>query len=195
MLNEARTKFAMIHWEAVRAKDLTDRYEKLIEIWGIEGNLGEVLEIGTGPRGGVLPFVRGSRKVGLDPLYEEYKVRGLLIEFPNIEYREGCIEKIAWDDQFDTVLTANTLDHGESDFRSLRNIARLLKLGGQLFLHVHLRRLDQLNVGHDHILTLEQYEDQIVSNGFKEEWRRIYETDPLAPIEGRYKTLVSCLRR
>lgn len=194
-LSKIKTALELEYWKSVKKIDFSVRYKKLLNIWGISKDLGEVLEIGTGPRGGVLPFVKGKKKLGLDPLYIEFKTNDLLTKFPDIKYQVGCIENITLKDTFDTILTSDSLDHGKSNFRSFGKITTLLKPGGRLFLHVHLRKPEQLNQGHDHALTLKQYYTNATANDLKELWQHIYETDPLDSTHNPYKTLVSCLEK
>jgi len=199
LISEAKTQFELEWWhtaEAKRGAATRQRRIALLKLFKISGNMGAVLEAGTGPTGGILPALAAHRKVGLDPLYWEYAESALLQYYPDIEYVVGCIETASPTDfpvLFDNIISANALDHGESDFKSLSNIAALLKPGGRLFLHVHLRRLGQLNAGHDHVLRLEDYEVEAASSGLREEWRELYETDPIS--RDAYRTLVACLRK
>jgi len=175
----------------------SERYNGVIKIWGIDGNVGSVLEIGPGALGGVLGFLQADRKVGIDPLFERFRDEDLLSLPSDVEAWTGCIEggelRVAEEyeratslamETFDTVVTINALDHGDGDFRSLSPIASLLKPGGIFYLHVHLRTLGQLNPGHDHQLRLTDYEEWSTRAGFKELWRKMFDYDDLVALEG-----------
>jgi cyclopropane fatty-acyl-phospholipid synthase-like methyltransferase len=134
-----------------------------------------VLEIGTGPFGGVLPLIQAVRKVGIDPLCSEYRKLKTLEELPGIEYVEAYFEEWRTEDRFDTVIAIDALDHGEMGFHLLPRIFDLLRSGGRLYLHVHFRPPDYLNLIHDHPMT-EKDLDRFLG-AFAEEKRQFYEHD------------------
>lgn len=186
-----KEEYELHYWESVRNTNFSRRYQSQIELFEIGGDLGDILEIGTGPRGGILPFVTAKKKVALEPLYAEFKVRGLLESYP-IEYIEQTIEGNTLMDKFDTVISANSLDHGESDFTSISHIAKLLKPTGSFYLQVHLRTPEQLNEGHDHYMDINVYEEELRKNNLVEIWRKTYRCDPT--IDGYYKTMFAFIQ-
>lgn len=185
-----KDEYELKFWETQRSYDLTQRYLKQIALFEINRDMGDTLEIGTGPRGGILPYITARRKVALEPLYSQFKDRGLL-ENHAIEYVEQTIENNTLTDTFDTIISANSLDHGESDFTSISCIAKLLKPTGSFYLQVHLRTPEQLNVGHDHYMDINVYEDELKKNNLVEIWRNTYRTDPT--LDGDYKTMFSLI--
>src|SRR5262249_39113012 len=99
-----------------------------------------------------------------------------------------------WDtsDRFDYIITTNTLDHGELGFHVLPKIYRLLKPGGRLYLHVHLRPPDLINILHDHALTMEQFFASVQDTRWTTVERKIYNSD----VDGNFcQALVAILRR
>jgi hypothetical protein len=58
-----KEEYELHYWESVRNTNFSRRYQSQIELFEIGGDLGDILEIGTGPRGGILPFVTAKRKL------------------------------------------------------------------------------------------------------------------------------------
>ena len=167
-------------WQTTQHRDLCcSRLPRYLEVFGIDPqtNLGEVLEIGTGPFGGVLPLICASRKVGIDPLCSEYRKLGTLKEAPGVEYVEAYFEEWQTGDRFDTIIAIDALDHGEMGFQLLPRIFDLLRPGGRLYLHVHFRPKEYLNLIHDHPMTEEDLERHLSQTAFVEEKRQFYEND------------------
>jgi cyclopropane fatty-acyl-phospholipid synthase-like methyltransferase len=177
----------LAYWRNASRAESDARQRKILELWGFAGAQ-SVLEIGTGPWGGCLPFVEAECKAGIDPLYDEYARAGLLDMHPAIWRCLQPIEMIEFRAEFDAVLSMNALDHGESDFGSIARVPQLLYKGGRFYLHVHLRRPDQLNVGHDHPLYLEDLDAATAAAGLREIKKDVYEVDP---VEGcAYRTVI-----
>jgi SAM-dependent methyltransferase len=185
-----KNEYELNYWNNQRDIDMSDRYLKIKSLWGIDTLSGDILEIGAGPRNGLLPLFEGN-KTSLDPLNSDYIKQGLLAPRSDIEYITGSIENTTLNKKYDYVLCANSLDHGESDFSSMNIIKDLLKPRGKFYLLVHLRTREQLNEGHNRFMDLKEYENNL--NGFNEIFRKIYEKDPTG--DGDYRTLVSCLER
>lgn len=141
------------------------RYLDVLKIPPPEKEIGEllsrslprqILEIGTGPHWGLLPFIEADLKFGCDPLYPEYEAVGILEERNGIRRVDEPFESWDTNQTFDLILTTNALDHGEMGFYLIPKIWRMLKPGGRFYLHVHLRPEELKNLLHDHPLTLEQ---------------------------------------
>jgi ubiquinone/menaquinone biosynthesis C-methylase UbiE len=94
-----------------------------------------VLDIGCGPRGS-LEWINGNgRRIGLDPLANEYLKLGA--EKHKMKYIKGTSEKIPFESEyFDIICTFNSLDHVEDITTSIREIKRSLKRSGILLIIV-----------------------------------------------------------
>jgi SAM-dependent methyltransferase len=132
---------------------------------GLEGK--RVLEVGCGPMG-VIYFVPGALRAGIDPLAREYmrefnfSTRGvhLLASMgENLPFRDGS---------FDVVIIGNVLDHVNMPGRTLDEVHRVLRPDGQLLVWMHeIPRwlvpartiLDLIDGGHPyHMTEAEAYE-------------------------------------
>ena len=96
----------------------------------------KIIEIGCGPKG-MIHYIPGNEKIGLDPLIEEYEDLGIL-EDGNVKHIKGSAERINFSNNyFDIAICFNVLDHTENPKEVLREIKRVLKFGGILILHTH----------------------------------------------------------
>lgn len=136
-----------------------------------------ILEIGVGPFWGLLPHIPADKKVAVDPLLRAYYALGILDPRNGIQYVEEAFERWDTNDEFDMVLCANALDHGEMGFHLLPKLAKLLKPSGKLYIHVQLRPTEMLNIIHDHVLTVEQLDRNLQYTDLKEIKREILERD------------------
>lgn len=157
------------------------KLRRYIEVFGLrDGLTGEVLEIGTGPLWGLLPFVRSPRpyrQTGIDPLYPAFEDVGILEDRGGVQRIDQPFELWDTNETFDHILTTNALDHGEMGFYLIPKIWRMLKPGGRFYMHVHLRPPDLLNLVHDHCLTEAQLDKQLGFTNLKKIVRQVYKDD------------------
>lgn len=89
----------------------------------------KILDIGCGPLGSLEWADTASKRIGLDPLADKYKMLGT--DRQAMEYVNAEAEKMPFpDDTFDVVSTFNSLDHVEDLDRVIAEIKRVLKPGG-----------------------------------------------------------------
>jgi ubiquinone/menaquinone biosynthesis C-methylase UbiE len=99
-----------------------------------------VLDIGCGPRGSLEWVNDASRRVGLDPLADDYRELGA--DAHAMEYVAAGSEAMPFaDGEFDVVTSINSLDHVDDLERTAAEIKRVTRPGGHLVLAVE--------VGHD----------------------------------------------
>jgi SAM-dependent methyltransferase len=120
-----------------------------------------VLDVGCGPTG-VVYFIEAERRVGIDPLADQYEQWNGYWGRP-IELITSNAEAMPLaDESFDTVFCVNCLDHTRNPAAVISEIARVLKPGGTLVLHVdldsplrklHKRVRPHAGVMHPHSLT------------------------------------------
>jgi protein-L-isoaspartate O-methyltransferase len=129
-----------------------------------------VLEIGTGPIWGLLPHIYAHRRVAVDPLIEVFKATGILEEGErgSIQYYSEAFERWDTNEKFDTIFCINALDHGEMGFHLVPKLSALLNPGGRLFIYVHLRPPELLNLIHDHSLSEDQLDRNLKFTDLKE---------------------------
>lgn len=95
-----------------------------------------VVDVGCGPVG-VISVVEAQKKVGVDPLIDEFRRIFKDLE-PDVEYINAKAEDLPLpDDYVDVVFCVNTLNHVQDPERALRQIARILKPEGPFYFDVH----------------------------------------------------------
>lgn len=136
-----------------------------------------VLEIGTGPWWGLLPLLGAGKRIAVDPLIDAFDAAALLAEREDIQYYSERFEWWDSNDLFDAVISTNALDHGEMGFYLLPKMAKLLKPGGRIYLHVQMRPPELLNLIHDHALTLDQLDKHLSYTALREVSREVFPKD------------------
>ena len=97
----------------------------------------DVLDIGCGPRGGLNWADMARRRVGLDPLADDYRELG--IDSHPMEYIAAGAERMPFEDaSFDIVASLNSLDHVDDLEAAIEEIKRVLRPGGYLVLVVEV---------------------------------------------------------
>jgi len=90
----------------------------------------KVLDLGCGPHGGLIGFT-DCDKYGVDHLIDEYRKIGYPLDKHGIKYYQEKSEKLPFHDYyFDVVVCVNALDHVDSLNKTIKEISRVLKKGG-----------------------------------------------------------------
>lgn len=96
-----------------------------------------ILDIGCGPRGSLEWATMASRRIGLDPLADEYLRLGA--DRHNMEYMNAPSEQIPLPDgECDVVCSFNSLDHVHDIDQTLAEIKRITRVGGSFLLLVEI---------------------------------------------------------
>ncbi|WP_421773544.1 class I SAM-dependent methyltransferase [Gracilimonas sp.] len=92
-----------------------------------------ILDIGCGPRGSLEWADNAEKRIGLDPLADEYLKLGA--KNHKMEYVNSGSESMPYEmDYFDVVCSFNSIDHVESLEDTISEIKRVLKQGGVFLL-------------------------------------------------------------
>lgn len=199
LLTYLKTDYELDYWKGYvlnpkpedinNPKDMNTRY---LTTWGVLGrSFGKTLDIGCGPLSGLLSYVDATDKHAIEPLLNEYREFGVFNEElgKGVTFHVERIEDSKLKTKFDTIFAANVLDHGDSSFSSIDVISKLLKKGGRLYIHVHLRKESELNIGHDHALKEEDLLAKIESNKLKVIMHEVFDQDPVE-LGVTYHTLI-----
>lgn len=129
-----------------------DNYAEVFKLKNYDFSDKIVADIGCGPFGGCFVNIKTKRLILIDILSVEYN---LMKKCPiNIIFGD-LSKKLPIDSDFcDFVICTNSLDHIPNIKRGSKELNRILKNGGALFLHVHLRPKNQLNKAHVHVLNI-----------------------------------------
>ena len=97
----------------------------------------DMLDVGCGPRGSLNWADVARRRVGLDPLADDYRALGT--DAHPMEYVAAAAESIPFEDaSFDVVTSLNSLDHVDDLDATIAEIKRVLRPGGHLVLAVEV---------------------------------------------------------
>lgn len=136
------------YWQKTGLGKGTGIYESYLRLFGLrkEDLRGlSVCDYGCGPFGGVLSVLDGVAAYPMDVLAGEYNELGhspwpiLAVDGHRTPLEDGAC---------DVCFCTNALDHVPKPAQTVKELARIVKPGGSLYLHLHLRRLDQLNKAH-----------------------------------------------
>jgi SAM-dependent methyltransferase len=108
---------------------------------GLADGTRTVVEIGAGPVG-VAGFFPAHRRIAVDPLEGFYRTNEMLAQkrVPDVDYREGVGESLPVEDaSADLVLIENCIDHTKDVDAVMREIIRVLRPGGMMYLTVNCR--------------------------------------------------------
>lgn len=179
------------YWQKAGIRKGNDFYKKYLIKFPIESSSlhGKVIaDFGAGPFGGILSVLDDvEKRYPIDILANEYNLWGFS-KFKIYGFngkRTNLPPGIA-----DVIFCCNTIDHTRYPNYIVKEIARLLKKNGVLFLHVHLRRDEELNEAHPL-----SWDERLFRNIFEKEFIvercRIESSDEVNDSE--YKTLYSKL--
>jgi SAM-dependent methyltransferase len=158
----AGTQFDWYRW---RAEQLSEQLAAL-ELGHVARGDATVLEVGSGPIG-IVSYFRGRVRVAVDPLNAFYGTDPVLRakRSPEVDYRTGVGENIPCETgSCDFVIIENCIDHVQDIHGVGREINRVLRPGGVLYLNVNCRTvvgyyvhrtLSRLRIdsGHPHTFT------------------------------------------
>lgn len=121
-------------WQIARAEVRRVLVEAGIEDEGFfDGKV--VVDIGPGPLG--FPDACPAKlAIGIEPLADRYRARGLLLESDALYLVTGAEAIPLLSESVDVVLARNSLDHVASPAAAMEEIARVLRPGGTLILSV-----------------------------------------------------------
>ena len=110
-----------------------------------------LLDIGNGPCG-ILNFIPGNIKVGIDPNNKMYRENEILYNVEKeVRYITCPAEKLPLPGEyFDFISCVNVLDHVSDPQIVLDEIIRVLKPGGVFFLSVDTRKEEETSLVHPH---------------------------------------------
>lgn len=161
----ASGKTGQLEWYRATAANVANRLRELGRGDLTDGS-NRVLEIGAGPIG-VATFYPAPDRTTVDPLEEFYcQIPALsALRDPAVKYTTGVGERLpAADGSIDLVISENCIDHTRSVEEVVREIVRVLRPGGMVYLTVNgrsrwgflvhrvLSRL-RIDAGHPHTFT------------------------------------------
>lgn len=176
-----------LSWYRWRAENLKRLVNKAISGSSFSLSSATVLEIGSGPVG-VTSFLEAGECIAIDPLCDYYTLQPALVKYRdnNVQYKTGIGESLPFADAFcDLVVIENVIDHVQDAHAVMKEIGRVLKPGGILYLTINLHpawgailhwiisRL-KIDKGHPYTFTLGKIRHFLAEHGFRilhDEWQ------------------------
>jgi SAM-dependent methyltransferase len=167
-----------LDWYSWKANELISILEK--NKLNIFTNNIKILELGSGPVG-IISYLNIGNKFSIDPLENYYcKIPELIqLRNNNVTYLQGFGESIPFNNnEFSLVIIDNVIDHTRKPGLVLKEIRRVLKEDGILYLSVNVHtsygaslheilNIINIDVKHPHTYTLDKIRDLLASEGFK----------------------------
>jgi SAM-dependent methyltransferase len=172
----ARSQFDWYRW---RAEQLEQRLSAL-ELGHLASGNATVLEVGCGPVG-IVSYFPGRVRIAVDPLNSFYGTDPVLsaTRSPGVDYRTGLGESVPCETgSCDLVIIENCIDHVQDIHSVGRELNRVLRPGGVLYLNVNCRtaagyyvhramsRL-RIDTGHPHTFTPDRAVAFVRRHGFE----------------------------
>lgn len=109
-----------------------------------------IVEIGCGPTGGMLKFMKAKMRIGVDPLSNQFYIKGFdKINETDILFLNSCGEDVPLVNEFAHVVACiHSLSHVRNPFPVLEEAERILKTGGELWVMDLLRNSAQCTGDH-----------------------------------------------
>ena len=140
----------------------------------------KILEVGSGPIG-IISFLKWGEKYAIDPLEDFFVNNPILIKLrnPEVKYIKGVGENIPFNNEmFSLVIIDNVIDHTSNPENVLKEIYRVLKNKGLLYISVNvhspwgaklhrLLSMAAIDKGHPHTFTENKIRDLLKNNNFK----------------------------
>lgn len=175
----ARGASSQLGWYEWRAQQLIERLKRL-GLARLTAGDADVIEVGSGPIG-VATYFPGRRRLLVDPLQDYYASNDTLraLRDPKAEYHTGVGEALPCGDaDFDLAMIENCIDHVQDVEGVMRELRRVVRPGGILYLTVNCRspigyvvhrvlsRL-KLDPGHPHTFTPDRATALVKRSGFE----------------------------
>lgn len=189
---------AQLDWYRWRADELVIRLRSL-GLGALTDGTARIVEVGSGPVG-VAAYLPASERVAIDPLAGHYAKLPVLVarRTPGVRYLEGVGESLPVPTgSYDLALIENCIDHVRDIDAVMRELHRVLRPGGILYLTVNCRTrwgfmlhrvMSRLSVdrGHPHTFTAKRVRDLFTHSAFDLLW-----SESGSPIEARREDLLS----
>lgn len=166
-------------WYRWRAEQLTARLQSL-GFGHLTNGSATVLEVGSGPVG-IVSYFNGRHRIAVDPLNSYYATNEVLCarRSTEVDYRTGVGEKIPCASaSCDLVIIENCIDHVHDVHGVGRELFRVLRPNGVLYLNVNCRTTGgyyvhramsrlRIDTGHPHTFTPERAIGFVERHGFQ----------------------------
>ena len=155
------TDYELEYWKKQLAPENVDNYKKryddILSLFPEKYwlNANKVADIGCGPLAGIFCKKKYPKMVAVDPIWDKYKIHFSDYIPKDIALVNGTSDDLS-DSDFDLIWAINSLDHSGNLEKAMNHLIGSLKIGGRILLHIHMRTKEQLNKGHQMLITESQ---------------------------------------
>jgi SAM-dependent methyltransferase len=147
----SNSAYELKYWEKTGIKKGNSFYQDYLQKFSFDLNTVKsdlvIADFGCGPFGGMCTLFPTNKTYPIDILAKQYNNFDDF-EKPYIFGFDGRVCEELADHSIDCLFCCNAIDHTDFPEYIVAEIYRLLKVGGKIFLHVHLRTEDEVNKGH-----------------------------------------------
>ncbi len=174
-------------WEKMTPEEYRQRIQQIFDLFDTPDIPKEsvVADVGSGPLGGMFFNHTWDTMYAVDPCFNTYKKHNLINLPDNVTVINEMSHEFRLPRKADAIFSVNAIDHSGNMKLNIANIMNNLKPGGTFYVHVHMRRSNQLDSVHRMVS-----DEKMLDNIFKPYLvlkQEIYDKDPLAPESKREK--------
>ncbi len=166
------------YWQKTGLKEGPDFYSKYLDKFKLtlnEMNNLSVGDFGSGPFGGILLMINNAKEYfPIDILADDFNKWGMACH--RIYRFDGKTAREIDSNSIDIMFCCNVIDHTRYPKYIIKEIYRLLKPNGVMYIHVHLRNKNEINKGHP-VGWDENFFRKVISHYFKIEWSFVEDRD------------------
>lgn len=185
--------YELDYWSKAPPDKVLARYAKAIDTLRLDEFLTEcqsVIDLGSGPYGGIFTVRTFPTMVAIDPLWDEYNKRFSHIP-QNVITVCGDSLDFRYDGEVEAVFSMNALDHSGNLAATAEEIQRHISPGGVFVLHLHMRTSEQLNAGHKMLITERDIDEAF--GGMQRLWKEVV---PICPFDNKaYRSYMGAWRK
>jgi SAM-dependent methyltransferase len=169
---EKKGKIVDPHYrEEIRLRSL--RVENWLRKISADVSFDRVLEIGGGATQ-LIDYFQSKEKHALDPLSDFFQRVFVSVLNPLVSWQKGKSEELPYSDgYFDAVVICNVIDHTDNPSKTLKEIYRVLKKGGLVYISVNAYsglvlayKFVHREIEHPHVYSHQGLKQLCIDNGF-----------------------------
>lgn len=174
--------YELDYWAKTPPDVVIARYIKAIKVLHLNKFLDKcqsVVDLGSGPYGGIFTVKTFPYMIAIDPLWHEYNKCFPCIPQDVVKVHGDSLN-FQYKGEVDAIFSMNALDHSGDLFASAKEIQQHMHRDSIFILHLHMRTCQQLNAGHQMIIT--EQDIDMAFGDMQRLWKRVV---PVCPFDDK----------